>query len=589
MIVKMKKVTLLVSSQNRDNALYKLRKLGILDIKRVKSDTSEDLNELAVLKSNLIKSIAILDNFESGKSKKQKDIPGLINEVVQTDAEISKANSRLQELEQTAGWFEYFGRISRGTVETLRERGVFVTFYQTDKAGLKNIPAEKEIHIAKEHGSMVFCALFSSSPDDKLDFKEMAIPEVEPDVLEKEIRRQKEELKSLTKKLQSFASFKSEIADYDKVLEKKIEFIQVKSSMGDENEFAFLQGFCPFDVVGNLKENADKEGWAYIIEDPDVPEDVPTLLRNPRWMSIVQPLFDFMGTLPGYKEIDVSLVFLCFFSLFYAILIGDAGYGFVFLGATVLFRHKLKDSPPQPFYLMYVLSTATIIWGLLSGTWFGSEKISHLPFLKIFIVPQLYSFSDLSQSFVMKLTFIIGAVHLSVARFMAAMKRINSPTAIAEFGWIAILWGIFFVANNLILGTPIKGFVLPMIGVGSFVVAFFANFQKNIIKGFLISLGNLPLDIISSFSDIVSYIRLFAVGFATVIVATSFNNMAAGVGVSSVFSSAITAVILIFGHGLNIVLGMMAVLVHGVRLNMLEFSGHIGIEWSGRPYTPFKE
>jgi len=589
MIVKMKKVTLLVSSHNRDDALYKLRKLGVLDIKRVTNEASEDLSELVSLKANINKAIAVLDNFEADKSKKVKDVTVLIDEVLQTNSEISKVSAKLQELEQIAKWFDNFGKISRKTVETLKEKGIFVTFYQTDKSGLKNIPPEKEFHIASQQGSIVFLALFSNSPDEKLDFKEMVMPDVEPDLLEKEIHEKREELKNLNKKLRSFASAKKEIADFEKLLEKKIEFVQVKSSMGDENEFAFLQGFCPVDAVEDIKKSADSEGWAYIIEDPDDPKDAPTLLRNPKWINIIKPLFSFMGTLPGYHEVDVSFVFLCFFSLFYAMLIGDAGYGFVFLISTILFRRKLKDSPGEPFFLMYVLSGATILWGLLSGTWFGSEQIAQLPFLKKFIIPQISSFSGDSQNFVMQLTFIIGAIHLSVARLLSAFKRINTPPAIAEFGWIAILWGIYFIANNLILGSPIKGFVLPMIGAGAFVVALFANFQKNIIKGFLLSLGNLPLDIISSFSDIVSYIRLFAVGFATVIVATSFNNMAAGVGVSSVFSGVIAAVILVFGHGLNIVLGMMAVLVHGVRLNMLEFSGHLGMEWSGRPYTPFKE
>ena len=123
-------------------------------------------------------------------------------------------------------------------------------------------------------------------------------------------------------------------------------------------------------------------------------------------------------------------------------------------------------------------------------------------------------------------------------------------------------------------------FAIYLIIFGSALVGIFANFQKNILKGFLISLGNLPLDIISSFSDIVSYIRLFAVGIATVTVAASFNDMAGGITVP---------LILVLGHGLNIILAMMSVLVHGVRLNMLEFSGHLGQEWSGKEYKPFKE
>ena len=115
------------------------------------------------------------------------------------------------------------------------------------------------------------------------------------------------------------------------------------------------------------------------------------------------------------------------------------------------------------------------------------------------------------------------------------------------------------------------------------------NFQKNVFKGIAKTLSSLPLDIISSFSDVVSYLRLFAVGYATVTVALSFNGMAGQLGFGSVVTSLISSLILFLGHSLNIILALMSVIVHGIRLNMLEFSGHLNMQWSGRPYAPFKE
>jgi len=96
------------------------------------------------------------------------------------------------------------------------------------------------------------------------------------------------------------------------------------------------------------------------------------------------------------------------------------------------------------------------------------------------------------------------------------------------------------------------------------------------------------LSIIGSFSDVVSYIRLFAVGMASVAIADAFNQMAEGFGWSSAATGLATVLVLLIGHGLNIVLGAMAVLVHGVRLNVLEFSNHLNMEWSGIEYNPFK-
>ncbi|MCD6354835.1 MAG: hypothetical protein J7L95_04720 [Prolixibacteraceae bacterium] len=270
-------------------------------------------------------------------------------------------------------------------------------------------------------------------------------------------------------------------------------------------------------------------------------------------------------------------------------LVGDAGYGLIILLGTMFFARKNKKAPREPFRLMYLLGFTTVLWGLFSGTWFGSEKISQFPVLQFFIIDSIYSFSETNQGLMMQITFIIGAVHLSLARILSALKKINSPVALAELGWVAILWGIYFVANHLVLGKPLPGFVAILFMAGVSLIAIFSHFQKNILKGILLSLSNLPLDIINTFSDVVSYIRLFAVGMATVIVASSFNEMALGAGINSVLSGLISVVVLLFGHALNIILALMSVLVHGVRLNMLEFSGHIGMQWSGKKYRPFRE
>ena len=164
-----------------------------------------------------------------------------------------------------------------------------------------------------------------------------------------------------------------------------------------------------------------------------------------------------------------------------------------------------------------------------------------------------------------------------------------SPKALGEVGWIAILWTLFFAAGSLVIGKSMPGFTMPLFVMGVSLALIFSNFQKNILKGVGATLGDLPLSIISSFSDIVSYLRLFAVGYASVTVAASFNDMALGNGISSIAAGCIAAFVLFLGHGLNIMLGLMSVIVHGVRLNMLEFSGHLNMQWAGKPYQPFKE
>jgi len=154
---------------------------------------------------------------------------------------------------------------------------------------------------------------------------------------------------------------------------------------------------------------------------------------------------------------------------------------------------------------------------------------------------------------------------------------------------VCMLWAAYFLARMLILGEifPESGKYLFICGASLVILC--TNPTKNIFKTIGSGIGGLLLNVINAFTDTVSYIRLFAVGAATVAVADAFNQMALGIGYGDIISGFFTALVLIFGHTLNILLGAMAVLVHGVRLNVLEFSSHLNMEWSGVEYKPFRQ
>ncbi len=590
MIVKMKKVTLIVSDKYRDSALKKLRKLGVLHVQNINAPVSEDIQTLETKLENVNKALQII-----GESDEQKIITDMehiesqVNQIFSIKQDEENLQRELDEQVEIHSWFKKWGAISLESMQKLKRAGVFIRFYVADKSVLKNLPEDKIIHIAKEEQNRVYLALFSESADEKLDLKEDPIPTIELVELERKISQLSDEINIINDSIKAFSDIRDGMLKYKTDLESQLELNRVKYGMGDEGELAYLQGFCPVDTVPGVKKLAAEDGWGYLIQAPDAPNEVPTLIKNPKWIRIIEPLFNFMGTLPGYNEQDVSFDFLVFFTIFFAMIVGDAGYGFIFLISTLIFARKKKDAPREFFNLMYLMSSTTIIWGLITGTWFGSESISQLPFLKFFVVDKIYSFNPDSSAFIMQLSFIIGVVQLSIGHLMTAFKKINSMTALAEIGWVLVLWAVYFIANNIVLGKEMASATMPLFISGVALILLFANFQKNIIKGVLLTLGNLPLDIISSFSDIVSYIRLFAVGLATVIVASNFNQMAIGSGIDSILSGIIAAIILLLGHSINLALCGMSILVHGVRLNMLEFSGHVGVQWTGKPYEPFKE
>ena len=482
-------------------------------------------------------------------------------------------------------WFSEWGDVSYASVQEVEAAGCYFKFYKTDAAGLKKLPEEKTVQILKEEKGSINIALISDSPDDSLDFKEERMPQVEVIELDQDLREVESHLASVQNRIDALTTQSGVLLAYRNSLTKKLEFSQALAGMGNAEQIAYLQGYCPEDAVGDFKKAADSEHWGYMLQDPENITEVPTLLKNSKFLRIIEPLFHFMGTMPGYHETDVSFVFLLFFSLFYAMIIGDAGYGLVFLGLTAWLRSKNKKAPVEPFALFYVLSVTTVIWGLLTGTWFGSRAIAEWAPLKRFIIEPMFSFneSDKATFFMMRLSFMLGLIHLIFAHFTAFLKKLPSLKAYVQLGWVLVCIGMFFVVDLLVLSNPMPPYAMPIFIAGFSMIGLFTNFQKNPLKmigSFIGAILNSIQSSISAFSDIVSYIRLFAVGLAGVTVAASFNDMASGI---------FAPVVLLLGHGLNIVLGLMSVMVHGVRLNMLEFSGHLGQEWTGHPYEPFKE
>jgi V/A-type H+/Na+-transporting ATPase subunit I len=190
------------------------------------------------------------------------------------------------------------------------------------------------------------------------------------------------------------------------------------------------------------------------------------------------------------------------------------------------------------------------------------------------------------QKHIMGLCFLIGAVQLSIAHLWNIARQRKSLQALAQIGWLGITWVMYFAAGAMVLNRPFPPFMtVVLIACVALIVLFMTPARK--MKTEWINHVMLPLNLVSSFVDIVSYIRLFAVGTATVAVAQAFNEIAIGSGVTSIGRGIAAALILFIGHALNIVLAGMGVIVHGVRLNTLEFSGHLGMQWTGVPYRPF--
>ena len=360
-------------------------------------------------------------------------------------------------------------------------------------------------------------------------------------------------------------------------LRERMEYEQAKELMAEKGAVAVISGWIPETKISGIREQGTRNGWGLLLRDPAEGEIPPTLIEPPKFVKPVKALFEGLGIAPAYNEADVSVPFMGYFSLFFAMLVGDGAYGAIFLAATLFLRKKLSRSW---FVLMTVFSLATIGWGVISNTWFGES----VPWCSDWPVVRWINGADASAGHeydnIMFLCFTIGASHLMLARIWNGICKLNDRSCLGEFGWAGIVLFMYILTNSIVGifgGVPTWAFW--MFGV-SFLTVFIQ--AKGMDKGMLF------LNAMSVLGDVISYVRLFAVGLASVQVAGNFNAMALDLGLPLWIKWLPVVLIMLVGHGLNIAMAGLSVLVHAVRLNTLEFSNHKGVSWAGYAFRPFE-
>ena len=600
MIIPMKKITLFVNETRKQEALNKLREFGALHVKFIQEPVSSDISALEkelAKAENALRTVNNIEEEPQGNGNSSKSSSEIVSEILSMNEEKDELQEQLLEERGKLVWFHIWGDVQKKDIYDLRENNVYIRLYEVDNNRLEELQEEYPVFVIKEGKAISYIALISNNEEDQLDQKEIMPPEESMQEAKESIEKIENRIEEINKNLLANKNNIDKIESYIEKLENKLEYARVSEGMAAESSVAYLQGFCPEEMIDDFKKKAKNENWGYVIQNPDNPNEVPTKLSDTKSKKLVEPIYNFMGTLPGYTEYDISSLFLIFFAVFVGMIVGDAGYGLIYLGLTIFARKKMPDAPKDTFQLFYILSGATIVWGLVTGTIFGAPALQNIVPFKYLIIDPIKNFAKTDNTpLIMFITFVVGAIQLTFGHIMQLKRNLGSPKFLAQVGWIVIVWAMLFVSEQIVLGGEVvQGAVsMNVIGyavlAGSVLVLLFENYKKGkIFKGMAQTIGNLPMDVIGAFSDIVSYIRLFAVGLATVVIEQSFNSMAIGDGIESISGFIIAAVILFLGHSLNLILAVMSIVVHGIRLNMLEFSTHLGMTWSGKEYKPFKE
>ncbi len=633
MIVPMKKISLITLGDKKEEALAKLQKLGIVQI-----EISEGFGEKLL---RYKEQITLLEHalFSVGKPKKVKQKAADTDEALEIATKIhalteekssllSQRSALNSELERLKSW----GSIDPEAINELKAKGIEVRFYEMSRAEYKALPDSlKAVKLFSNKSTVRFMLVQNGGNDElSLSSSRLVLPKDSTVQMKQKIDRMNARCEEIDEKISSFVCYAESFKQAIKTVEKNVEFETYSTGMKSEElsdskengvSVAYFKGYTEAENLDRLRQAATENCWGLFADDPTEEDDVPTKLKNNKFVSLIYPLTDFLGTVPGYFEYDISGWFLAFILIFFGIIFGDGGYGIIICAAAaaLIIKSKIEGKTVSPaFLLVGLFGLSTILWGTLTCTWFGLSPEQLPNWLKTLSVPVISNvYGDKIWSLpwtaegvglttaqnLQIFCFSLALIQLTVAHIKGAVRNRSSVKMLGDIGSILQLIGIYYVVLSFVVnaevfsfglvlgGIPVGTAAIAFIGVG-FVLSFvFSNYEGSIIRSVLASLKNIVsvlLGVVNVFSDIVSYIRLWAVGLAGAAISATVNELA-GPLLGNFMFMVLAIILLVFGHGLNMVLNVLSVIVHGIRLNTLEFSSHLDMSWSGHKFKPFKE
>ena len=630
MIVPMKKVSLIVMGAQKEEALKKLRKLGTVQIE-ITEGSGEKL-------ASLREQITLLESafFTIGKNKKVTQVETSTEEALSVATQVSKLSDEMRkcqadrvalvvELERLKTW----GEIDLQAINELMAKGIGISVYEMPVGEYNALSEEvKTVRIGTTKTSVRFALVGAQDTEliSSLSQYRFVLPQMSTAEMRQEITRLDARMESINAQIASFAGYTDSLRKAVKAIEKEIEFETYATGMATEdltaeNKVAYFTGYIEAENLNQLKQLAADNAWGLLAEDPTEEDNVPTKLKNNKFVSLIYPLTDFLNTVPGYFEYDISGWFLGFILIFFGIIFGDGGYGLLItaIAAIPVLKAMIAKKPVDAtFLLIGLLGLSTVLWGTLTCTWFGlapEQLPKWLQSLSIPVFSNVYA-DRIWYPFWMNGTaglttaqnlqifcFTLALVQLTVAHIKVAGRSKGSLKILGDIGAILELVGMYYLVLSFVVnptvfslglviqGIPVGTVAIALIGVGFALSFVFSNYEGSVIKSILASLANVItvlLGVVNVFSDIISYIRLWAVGLAGAAISATVNQLA-GPLLGNFMFMILAIVLLVFGHGLNMILNVLSVIVHGIRLNTLEFSSHLDMSWSGYKFKPFNE
>lgn len=601
MISKMKKLAFLIYHKDYDTFLEQVRNLGVVHVvtKSQGEAENQDLQATIRLSARYAAAIKLLEGMNvkaadktSGNADKGEQILDKLEALQQHDAE---TNHRIQAIEKEITAMEPWGDFKMESLKRLRNAGYEVGFYIcSDKVYDEEWETQYHAVVINHIGSKVYFVTVTPVTETvSLDVEcakiaDRSLSEIiqEKEKLDAERTETENAMKELAENsipdLKAAQVRTSQLVDFDKVK------LSADSLAG--NKLMLLEGWAPAENAQQLNDFLKSSEVYYEISDPVPGDNVPIQLNNKGFIKLFEPIMK-LYMLPKYNELDLTPFFAPFFMLFFGLCLGDTGYGlFILLGISGyrLIAKSISPSMKPILTLVQLLGLSTAICGLLTGTCFGFNLYDiNVPFIQ-----KMKEVIMLDNQQMFNLSLILGAIQII---FGMTLKAVNQAIqfgfkyAISTIGWLLVLvsTAVAFAAPSVM---AMEGTLhLAILAVGGLMVYLFNSPGKNIFLNIGLGLWDTYNMATGLLGDILSYVRLFALGLSGGILAGVFNSLAVGMSPDNVIAGPIVMVLIfVIGHSINIFMNVLGAMVHPMRLTFVEFFKNSGYEGGGKEYKPFK-
>lgn len=601
MITKMKKLTFLVYHKEYEAFLNGVRELGVVHVAEKQQGVADnaELQDSIRLSSRLQATLKMLHGLgEAKETTPASAARGLevLDEVDVLQSEKTKLQQQLQNYQKEKAALESWGDFEPESLNLLHDAGFAVNFYCCSEGSYDE--AWEEIYNAMiincVSSRIYFITVTKNEVEVDLDAEQIKLPPYSLTRVQILCQETEQALADNDQKLAVLAEKEQpSLQAALKEVNTEIEFSQVilntEATAGEK--LMLLQGWAPASKEKEIAAWLDEQHIYYEITNPTPEDNVPIQLNNKGFFAWFEPICK-LYMLPKYSELDLTPFFAPFFMVFFGLCLGDSGYGlFLFLAATLyrMFAKNISATMKPILSLIQILAASTFFCGMLTGTFFGVSLYDiNIPFLQYM---KDHLFMDNNAMF--QLSLILGVIQILFGMILKAVNQaiqFGFKYAVATIGWIVLLisCGVGFMLPEVM---PLGGTVhLCILGVAAVMIFLFNSPGKNVFMNIGLGLWDSYNMATGLLGDVLSYVRLFALGLSGGILAGVFNSLAVGMSPDNVIVGPIVMVLIfVIGHAINMFMNVLGAMVHPMRLTFVEFFKNSGYEGGGKEYKPFKK